>query len=44
MYVHHISEKNNIDRCISLYNSDDKDYMKRLYNDSELIVINNSNK
>jgi hypothetical protein len=39
-----ISEKNNIDRCISLYNSDDKDYMKRLYNDSELIVINNSNK
>ena len=37
-----ISEKNNIDRCISLYNSDDKDYMKRLYNESELIIINNS--
>ena len=37
-----ISEKNNIDRCISLYNSDDKDYMKRLYNESELVIINNS--
>ena len=37
-----ISEKCNIDRCTNLYNSDDKDYMKRLYNDSELMVINNS--
>ena len=37
-----ISEKGNIDRCGTLYNSDDKEYMKRLYNDSELIVINNS--
>jgi len=37
-----ISEKGNIDRCSTLYNSDDKEYMKRLYNDSELIVINNS--
>ena len=37
-----ISEKGNIVRCSSLYNSDDKEYMKRLYNDSELIVINNS--
>ena len=37
-----ISEKSNIDRCGTLYNSDDKEYMKRLYNDSELIVINNS--
>jgi hypothetical protein len=37
-----ISEKGNIVRCGTLYNSDDKEYMKRLYNDSELIVINNS--
>ena len=37
-----ISEKGNIDRCGTLYNSDDKEYMRRLYNDSELIVINNS--
>ena len=37
-----ISEKCNIERCSTLYNSDDKEYMKRLYNDSELIVINNS--
>jgi hypothetical protein len=36
------SEKNNIDRCNNLYNDDDKDYMKRLYNESELIIINNS--
>ena len=36
------SEKNNIDRCNDLYNEDDKEYMKRLYNDSELIIINNS--
>jgi hypothetical protein len=37
-----ISEKCNIERCSTLYNNDDKEYMKRLYNDSELIVINNS--
>ena len=37
-----ISEKGNIVRCGTLYNSDDREYMKRLYNDSELIVINNS--
>ena len=37
-----ISEKCNIERCTNLYNSDDKNYMKRLYNDSELMVINNS--
>ena len=36
------SEKVNIDRCSDLYNSDDKEYMKRLYNESELIIINNS--
>ena len=35
-------EKNNIDRCSDLYNEDDKDYMKRLYSESELIIINNS--
>ena len=36
------SEKINIERCTDLYNSDDKEYMKRLYNESELIIINNS--
>ena len=36
------SEKVNIERCNDLYNQDDKDYMKRLYNESELIIINNS--
>jgi hypothetical protein len=36
------SEKINIERCTDLYNQDDKDYMKRLYNESELIIINNS--
>jgi len=36
------SEKINIDRCNDLYNEDNKDYMKRLYNESELIIINNS--
>ena len=36
------SEKNNIERCNNLYNEEDKDYMKRLYNESELIIINNS--
>ena len=36
------SEKVNIERCSELYNSDDKEYMKRLYNESELIIINNS--
>ena len=35
-------EKGNIDRCSGLYNNEDKDYMKRLYNESELIIINNS--
>ena len=37
------NEKKNIKRCNELYNEGDKDYMKRLYNESELIVINNSN-
>ena len=36
------SEKINIERCNDLYNNDDKEYMKRLYNESELIIINNS--
>ena len=36
------SEKVNIERCSELYNNDDKNYMKRLYNESELIIINNS--
>ena len=35
-------EKGNIDRCGDLYNNEDKDYMKRLYNESELVIINNS--
>ena len=36
------SEKINIERCNDLYNEDDKEYMKRLYNESELIILNNS--
>ena len=36
------SEKKNIERCNELYNQEDKEYMKRLYNESELIIINNS--
>ena len=36
------SEKINIERCSELYNNDNKEYMKRLYNESELIIINNS--
>ena len=36
------SEKVNIERCSDLYNEEDKNYMKRLYNESELIIINNS--
>ena len=36
------SEKINIERCSDLYNNEDKEYMKRLYNESELIIINNS--
>ena len=36
------SEKVNIERCKDLYNEDDKEYMKRLYNESELIILNNS--
>ena len=36
------NEKKNIKRCNELYNEDDKDYMKRLYNESELVIINNS--
>ena len=36
------SEKNNIERCNNLYNEEDKGYMKRLYNESELVIINNS--
>ena len=36
------SERVNIGRCSDLYNEEDRDYMKRLYNESELIIINNS--
>ena len=36
------TEKNNIERCSDLYNNDDKDYMKKIYNESELVIINNS--
>ena len=35
------SEKVNIKRCNELYNEEDKEYMKRLYNESELVIINN---
>ena len=36
------TEKKNIERCNNLYNGEDTEYMKRLYNESELIIINNS--
>ena len=36
------TEKKNIERCNNLYNDEDTEYMKRLYNESELIIINNS--
>ena len=36
------TQKNNIERCNDLYLNEDEDYMKRLYNESELVVINNS--
>ena len=35
-------QKNIIERCNDLYIKEDEDYMKRLYNESELVVINNS--
>ena len=35
-------QKNSIERCNDLYIKEDEDYMKRLYNESELVVINNS--
>ena len=37
-----IPKKVNIKRCNELYNEEDKEYMKRLYNESELVIINNS--
>ena len=37
-----ITQKNNIERCNDLYINEDEDYLKRLYNESELVVINNS--
>ena len=36
------TQKNNIERCNDLYLNEDEDYMKRLYNESELVVLNNS--
>ena len=36
------TQKNNITRCNNLYVNEDEDYLKRLYNESELVVINNS--
>ena len=36
------TQKNNIERCNDLYVNEDEDYLKRLYNESELVVINNS--
>ena len=35
-------QKNSIERCNDLYIKEDEDYKKRLYNESELVVINNS--
>ena len=37
-----IIQKNNIERCNDLYVNEDEDYLKRLYNESELVVLNNS--
>ena len=36
------TQKNNIIRCNDLYINEDEDYLKRLYNESELVIINNS--
>ena len=36
------TQKNNIERCNDLYLNEDEDYMKRLYSESELVVLNNS--
>ena len=36
------TQKNNIERCNDLYVNEDEDYLKRLYNESELVVLNNS--
>ena len=36
------TQKNNIERCNNLYVNEDEDYLKRLYNESELVIINNS--
>ena len=35
-------EKINIVRCNEMYMEEDDDYMKRLYNESELVMLNNS--
>ena len=35
-------EKINIVRCNEMYMEEDEDYMKRLYNESELVMLNNS--
>jgi len=35
-------EKINIIRCNEKYEEDEEDYMKRLYNESELVMLNNS--
>jgi len=35
-------EKINIVRCNEMYVEEDEDYMKRLYNESELVMLNNS--
>ena len=35
------SQKNNITYCNNLYINEDEDYMKRLYNESELVMLNN---
>ena len=36
------TQKNNITRCNDLYINEDEDYIKRLYNESELVILNNS--
>ena len=35
-------EKINIVRCNEMYMEEEEDYMKRLYNESELVMLNNS--
>ena len=37
-----VQEKINIERCNEQYEEEEEDYVKRLYNESELVMLNNS--